>query len=129
MMSPNDPNSWKLSMMEYYHLPGFFKNYFATIRISIGDFSLISAVEYMNEVDMAIFWIMWIIIMITTCVVFLNFIVAEVSNSYNEVSLKLEEYRQFALGDIIWQGEGILPFSFKIKKKHLFPKFIVSRKI
>ena len=80
-------------MMVYYHLPGLIKYYFATIRLSLGDNDVISAVSYMSKVDMAIFWIMWIVIMISTCVIFLNFIVAEVSNSYNEVSLKLEVYR------------------------------------
>ena len=102
LIEPNEPLSWKLSMIEYHHLPGFFKNYFAIIRLSIADFELTSAVSYMNEVDSVIFWIMWIITMISTCVVFLNFIVSEVSNSYSVVSFKLEEYRQLALGDIIW---------------------------
>ena len=93
MIEPNDANSWKMALMEYYHIKGFFKNYFAIIRLSVADFGLTSAVSYMNEVDSYIFWVMWIVIMISTCVIFLNFIVSEVSNSYNVVSLKLDEYR------------------------------------
>ena len=48
----------------------------------MGDFGAIDAAQYLSKEDIWIFWIIWFINVIVTCVIFLNFIVAEASESY-----------------------------------------------
>ena len=79
-------------MIEYFHMNGFFAGLIATLRLSMGDYTLIDAASSLDRVDTYCFWIIWLITVIVTCIVFLNFIVAEASNSYNEVSEQLEQY-------------------------------------
>jgi hypothetical protein len=74
------------------NLPGFeyelinkpFANFLVILRYSLGDFQF-ESIKYLGQFEAYIFWITWIIMVIMTCVVFLNFIIAEVSESYNNV--------------------------------------------
>ena len=53
----------------------------------MGDFALIDLVKYMNNrEDVIIFWIIWFIMVLVLAVVFLNFVVAEASETYNIVN-------------------------------------------
>ena len=61
-----------------------------TLRFSMGDFSGIDASFYLQEVENIIFWILWIITVGITNIVFLNFIVAEASASYTKVTETLD---------------------------------------
>ena len=79
-------------MIEYTHMNMFLASITITFRLSLGDYSLVDAVAYFNKVDEYCFWIVWLITIIVTNIVFLNFVVAEASNSYNEVSEKLEKF-------------------------------------
>ena len=58
----------------------------------MGDFAIIDTADYLSETDNYMFWFIWLITVILTAVVFLNFIVAEASNSYTEVSEQLDDY-------------------------------------
>jgi len=56
------------------------------MRISIGDFSAIDvSADLPHTPDNYMFWIIWLFVMGATCIVFLNFIVAEASASYAKV--------------------------------------------
>lgn len=97
-------------------------------RISMGDFAMIDLVKYMNNrEDVIIFWIIWFIMVLVLAVVFLNFVVAEASETYNIVNDSIIEtiYQQKA--DLIRDAESIMPNSVK-SLKH-FPKYIVRRQI
>ena len=59
---------------------------FSVMRISMGDFGIIAGVDYLEEADNIMFWVIWLVTVVLTAVIFMNFIVAEASNSYNEVS-------------------------------------------
>ena len=61
-----------------------------TLRLSIGDGAAIEASKKLSAADNRVFWIMWLIVTIVTCVIFLNFIVAEASASYTKVTETLE---------------------------------------
>lgn len=67
------------------------------LRSAIGDNSIIDAskLEYDRTADF-LFWFTFLIVVFFSCVIFLNFIVAEASNSYNVVKEKIEQ--------VIWQG-------------------------
>jgi hypothetical protein len=70
--------------LEYVKMTKFIARMVAVLRISIGDFGFDSTL-YMSQVDNALYWIMFIIICLITCIIFLNFIIAEVSASYEKV--------------------------------------------
>ena len=63
---------------EYKNINQFLVNAITILRFSLGDFDF-SAVSQMNDFERIIFWITWTFIVLTTCVIFLNFIIAEVS--------------------------------------------------
>ena len=57
-------------------------------RMSLGDFDFGES-TFLDPFDNYWFWITWAISVIVTMVVFLNFIIAEVGNSYNIVNEKI----------------------------------------
>jgi hypothetical protein len=80
--------------VEYKKIGLFLGNILQTIRISMGDFGCIAASDYLTPAENWLFWIIWLVTAGMTCIIFLNFIVAEASASYSEVSEHLEEYIQ-----------------------------------
>jgi hypothetical protein len=54
---------------------------FSTLRISIGDFDF-EAANYLTKYENCLYWFIWLIVVIVTCIIFLNFIIAEASASY-----------------------------------------------
>lgn len=77
--------------IEYSEIGRFFANIITIIRMSMGDFD-VNAVVYMDKTSSKIFWFMWIIIVLVTAVIFLNFIVAEASASYEKISANITNY-------------------------------------
>jgi hypothetical protein len=75
---------------EYRKIGLLLGNFITIMRISMGDFAVIAAVEYLHEIENMMFWIIWTLAVIIQCIIFMNFIVAEAGNSYNEVSEQLE---------------------------------------
>ena len=61
-----------------------------TFRLSLGDFSAIGAIGSFTKIETQIFWIMWMLTVIITCIIFLNFVVAEACASYTRVVESLE---------------------------------------
>ena len=61
-----------------------------TLRLSLGDGAAIEAAKLLTPIENKIFWFMWLMVTILTCVIFLNFIVAEASASYVKVTETLE---------------------------------------
>lgn len=78
--------------LEYAKIGLFFGNFMSVMRISMGDFALMEAVEYLSPIENYLFWLIWILCVIVNCIIFLNFIVAEAGNSYNNVSEELENF-------------------------------------
>lgn len=77
---------------EYQHIGLYFGTIISTARISIGDFSCIdTSAELTEKADNYMFWIIWVFVMGATCIVFLNFIVAEASASYAKVMETLDQ--------------------------------------
>lgn len=55
-----------------------------TLRMSMGDFSFDTA-TMLGTYENYIYWACWLLIVGVTCIIFLNFIIAEVSASYEKV--------------------------------------------
>lgn len=68
--------------IEYEKVGLFFGNFLQTMRISMGDFAAIGAADYLSEQENYLFWFIWLLTAVLTCIIFLNFIVAEASASY-----------------------------------------------
>ena len=75
-----------ISAKDYYAIGLHFGQGLWTFRMSIGDNSLIEAAKKLDEQENKLFWILWLIAVIVTMVVFLNFIVAVASGSYAKVT-------------------------------------------
>ena len=63
---------------EYENIYPFFRNIFVILRYSFGDFDF-ENVKKLNEFEKNMFWVFWLLIVTVTCLLFLNFIIAEVS--------------------------------------------------
>ena len=78
-------------MEEYQAIGLHLAEFVWTFRLSMGDNALIEASRGLPKAEGNIFWILWIIGVIITSIVFLNFIVAEASSSYAIVTKTLEK--------------------------------------
>jgi hypothetical protein len=76
---------------EYTALPLWIHNWINVLRISLGDFDFGQSQE-LDSFDNKMFWVAWLIMVIITCIIFMNFIIAEVSNSYTNVTSKVNGF-------------------------------------
>jgi hypothetical protein len=75
----NDPSNVKsYPMDEYGGVPGIFRNFLVIMRYSLGDYSFYP-IMFLGPQERYIFWMTWVVTVWITCIVFLNFIIAEVS--------------------------------------------------
>jgi hypothetical protein len=80
---------------EYEKLGMLAGQFFNTLRVSIGDNSLLKQTIGLTIAENSLFWSIWVLAVIITNVIFLNFIVAEASASYTKVTETLVA--------VIWQ--------------------------
>jgi hypothetical protein len=59
--------------------------------MSMGDFGFDSAI-LLDPAENVIYWFTWLLIVLITCIIFLNFIIAEASASYEKVSADLDAF-------------------------------------
>lgn len=77
--------------------------------------------------DNYMFWLIWFVTVMVACIIFLNFIIAEASNSYNEVNEFLDQVIQKQVADLTAEAEDIIPES--MMKESKFPQYIIIRKV
>ena len=70
---------------EYKSVGLLFGEFMWTFRMSMGDFSAIGASKTLEPIEGRIFWFLWLATTILTCIIFLNFVVAEACASYAKV--------------------------------------------
>ena len=71
---------------EYHQLPYFLQHIITVTRISLGDFDFQASI-LLEPFENCVYWFIWFLIVVATAVVFLNFIIAEVSSSYESVKI------------------------------------------
>ena len=91
----------------------------------MGDFEFAEIVT-LPAFDFNMFWIVWLVVVLMTCIVFLNFIIAEVSASYQTVKDKVRGLIDKERAQMIKETEDIMLQSWK-DNKELFPKYLISR--
>lgn len=109
----------------------FTRNVITMLRLSLGDFSPdFSLIQYRNleyRMEHNLFWIVWIIMVIFSALIFLNFIIAEVSASYDKVKQNIDRliYKERAI--LINEAEDIMSTRTRNFDKVKFPKYIIIR--
>ena len=94
-------------MEEYENIGLFFGYIFSTLRASIGDFDF-DASTYLSSEENWMFWIIWLISIILTCIIFLNFIIAETSASYESVKTNLDKMKYKEKSSLVVEAENML---------------------
>lgn len=110
---------------EYKYLGLLVGNFLTTLRIAFGDYDQISASYYLYKSDNIMFWFCWLLIVAVTAIVFLNFIIAEASASYEKINEKKDTYINFSKSDMIREAQEMTFSCFQTEKK--FPKYIIIR--
>lgn len=110
--------------IEYQYIGQFIGNMVHVVRMSIGDNDF-SASIFLEEPINILFWIVWIIIMFIMCIIFLNFIIAEASASYEKVCSNIDYFLLFQKVNLIYESEEMMPASQRTLDR--FPKYIVAR--
>ena len=82
--------------------------------MSLGDFNFDASI-YLTKEENYIYWCMWFCVVLMTCIVFLNFIIAEASNSYDGVMSRLEAMVNKEKSELISEAEDIM---FDISKNN-----------
>jgi hypothetical protein len=85
-LPPNHKES--LPNSEYKMIGLFFGYIIQTLRQSLGDFDF-EASTYLTQQENVLYWIIWTLTVLLTCIIFLNFIIAETSSSYESVKSNL----------------------------------------
>ena len=108
-----------------------------TLRLSLGDFDFSvlqiepsdDGPQPLNPKQHIMFWIIWIIIIIFSSLIFLNFIIAEVSNSYAKINENIDALVYKERSALINEAEDLLSKAHKNSNKTKFPKFVVIREL
>jgi hypothetical protein len=111
---------------EYENVGMFFGYLFSTLRVAIGDFDF-SASYYLATNENWLYWITWLQVVVITCIIFLNFIIAEASASYEKVKEDLIPLINKSKASLIQEAEQIMPD--KMKTENIFPRYIVVRTV
>jgi len=112
---------------EYRKLSWFFGNIFATMRLSLGDFHFGMIDDKPLTKQHILFWSVWVIMVVFSALIFLNFIIAEVSSSYQKVSRNIDSLIYKERAGLIMEAEDITPDKTKLNNKIKFPQYIVIR--
>ena len=113
--------------MEEYQNVGLFLGYiFSTLRSSLGDFDF-EASNYLEPSENYLYWFIWLLSILLSCIIFLNFIIAETSASYESIKKNLNKMKFKEKSSLVTEAENML---FDRQKNNInFPKYIIKRSI
>ena len=113
--------------VEYQHVAKYIRHFITLFRMSLGDFDFGESTA-LQPFDNYWFWIAWSLSVIVTMVVFLNFIIAEVGNSYNIVNEKIQGLIEKERSILIEEAEDMMLTKWKTNA-NLFPKYLIMREV
>jgi hypothetical protein len=97
------------------------------LRQAIGDYDTSSIIEGTRDFKI-LAWLLWFVILIVGNIVFMNFIIAVVSESYeNCMEKKIQIIYNIKL-EMIAEFESIMP-DWLFTREDWFPKFIIIRRM
>ena len=111
---------------ETYNILGPISYYVMIFRTSLGDYNL---GDYTKDNDyQEVGWILWLLVMIVGNMIFMNFIIAVVNESYENCMSKLVAQSYKVKVEMILERESMMkPSEFETNKER-FPDYIVLRK-
>ncbi|CDW76933.1 UNKNOWN [Stylonychia lemnae] len=117
---------FKAQSIEEYNGVNKIAYFLMAFRISSGDFYLD---DYQNQGDIIVIfsWILWIIAVLTLNIVFMNFIIAVISESYERVMQKLVAESFKVKAHMIVEREQMYSDN-ELLIKQVFPNYIVLRR-
>lgn len=96
-------------------------------RVSTGDFDLDSYDDISNFTLMVIAWVNWVLSVLILNIIFMNFIIAVISDSYANIMQKVEGESFRVRAEMI--GERELHFDAKeFNNNKLFPRYLILRR-
>lgn len=113
--------------VEYQYISQTLRQTITILRTSLGDFDFAESI-YLPPFENRFYWFTWVMIVMMTCVVFLNFIIAEVSSSYQIVSDHINGLIEKERTILIEEAEDMMISKWK-KNKTIFPKYLIMREI
>jgi len=105
-----------------------FVNFLVILRFSLGDYGDFRQVQRLNFAETLMFWLMWLVIVIMTSVIFLNFVIAEVNESYVRVQDNVQELVYKERAKLIEECEDMMPQRYK-NSPHCFPKYVIYKRM
>merc|ERR1711935_1305341 len=118
----NNPDS------NYQSVGPFAGNILSMLRISLGDFDFTELKgNRMTPADHLLIWMMWLVMVTFSLLIFLNFIIAEVSSSYGKVKGDIDALVQQERARLILEAEDVLTDEIKRNNKTKFPKYFIVR--
>ena len=93
--------------------------------MSLGDFNF-DAATLLDPFENIVYWFVWFSIITISCIIFLNFIIAEVSSSYAAVKEDIHGLVLRERASLISESEEMMPKK-SLKDKKLFPKYLIMR--
>jgi len=68
-----------------------------------------NAATYLDETSNWIFWFLFVVILVVTKIIFMNFVIAEALNSYTKIKQKLNEWDLKENAYLIDEAENMIP--------------------
>jgi hypothetical protein len=76
----------KLNSLETYEsLSPITANYLTMLRFSLGDFTDLEMLSGLSSEEKILFWAVFLISVFIAALIFLNFVIAEVGNTYSDI--------------------------------------------
>ena len=113
--------------VEYESIGRFWGNIIAVVRMSLGDNDFAATVKMDDNSIAILFWFIWVIIAYLNCIIFMNFIIAEASESYGKVMSNIENNLYLQKINLINESEEMMPKGMVDDQK--FPKFLIVREM
>ena len=95
--------------------------------MSLGDNDFAATVKMDDQRIATLFWFIWVLIAYLNCIIFMNFIIAEASESYGKVMSNIENNLYLQKVNLINESEEMM-----LKKNHdciKYPKFLIVREM
>jgi hypothetical protein len=114
---------------EYSKIGYWWGNFFTTLRLALGDFDFGMIEDKTLTKQHYLFWITWLLMVIFSSLIFLNFIIAEVSSSYNTVKRNISALIYKERAALINEAEDVASKKTKMTNKKEYPRYIVVREM
>ena len=95
---------------EYKHVHPMLAHFLVVFRAALGDYSIVAAAQWASTSDAILFWLVWLVVVVYCCIMFLNFVIAEACSSYEHVAQHLDAVMEKDRANLISEAESMTPF-------------------